>query len=100
MWRLEEMGSEGIKLVNVALSSRVVAVWFSFGITIRRWVEYVHKYDRERDHKTLVFVLVNSADEAKEVSTHSLADVIVAQGINFFEIYIIFASSFLCFLKL
>jgi len=62
----------------------VRAIWFSFGQDLGRWIELVRNHDRKtgKSPKTLVFVQVNSADEARLAVQSWNVDVLVAQGIE------------------
>ncbi len=57
------------------LEERVRAVWFAFGTDIGSYVRQVREHDLKRDHKTKVFVLVKSLEEALQATNEWEADV-------------------------
>ncbi len=81
-WKLEEAGSQNIHLLELALENGVRAIWLSFGQDLGRWIEFVRNHDQKsgKSPKTLVFVQVNSVDEALIAVQAWKADVLVAQG--------------------
>lgn len=91
-WKLEESDGKSAALLSIALDARVSAVWFAFGNDLERWVDLVRRTDAARantlvdepvkPHKTLVFVLVNSVQEAR-IAVEWQVDVLVAQGTLF-----------------
>jgi nitronate monooxygenase len=60
----------------------VQAIWLSFGENLGRWIELVRNHDQKtgKSPKTLVFVQVNSVDEALLAVQTWKVDVLVAQG--------------------
>jgi len=62
----------------------VRAIWFSFGENLGRWIELVRNHDQRtgKSPKTLVFVQVNSVDDALFAVRTWKVDVLVAQGIE------------------
>jgi nitronate monooxygenase len=80
-WILDEQ-SEPSEKITVALENRVAAVWFSFGNDLGKWINFVREYDSQRveQHKTLVFVLVNTLEEALKAAEIWKVDVLIAQG--------------------
>jgi len=83
-WKLDEAGSQQIPLLELALENRVRAIWLSFGQDLGRWIEFVRNHDQKsgKSPKTLVFVQVNSVDEALVAVQAWKVDVLVAQGIE------------------
>jgi hypothetical protein len=81
-WKLDEPGSPHVQLLEVALENGVRAIWLSFGEDLGRWIEFVRNHDQQtgKSPKTLVFVLVNSVDEALVAAQSWKVDVLVAQG--------------------
>ncbi|VDB84835.1 unnamed protein product [Peniophora sp. CBMAI 1063] len=69
-------------MLQLALEQQVKAVWLSFGSDIGKWVRHIREYDANREHKTLVFVVVSSLSEAITAINEWKADAIVAQGIE------------------
>ena len=82
-WILDE-SSDSSEKIKVALEARVTAVWFSFGTDLEKWITFVRKYDSERTvpHKTLVFVLVNSLEEALKATEQWKVDVLIVQSMS------------------
>jgi len=83
-WKLEEVQSPYIALLELALENGVRAIWLSFGEHLDRWIELVRNHDEKsgKSPRTLVFVQVNSVDEALLASQTWKVDVLVAQGIE------------------
>ncbi len=82
-WALEEAQSPHIALLELALENGVQAVWFAFGEDLGRWIELVRRHDEQRGktrRKTLIFVQLNSVDEALVAAQTWKVDVVVAQG--------------------
>jgi nitronate monooxygenase len=81
-WKLEEAGGRHIPLLELALENGVRAIWLSFGEDLGRWIELVRNHDRKtgKSPKTLVFLQVNSVDEALAAVQAWKVDVLVAQG--------------------
>ncbi|KAI9511544.1 2-nitropropane dioxygenase [Russula earlei] len=83
-WKLEEARSPHVALLELALENGVRAIWLSFGEDLGRWIELVRIHDEKsgKSPKTLVFVQVNSVDEALIAAYTWKVDVLVAQGIE------------------
>lgn len=83
-WKLEEAQSPHIALLELALENGVRAVWLAFGEDLGRWIDLVRRHDEQhgKTPKTLIFVQVNSVDEALLATETWKVDVIVAQGIE------------------
>jgi nitronate monooxygenase len=83
-WKLEEAGGRHIPLLELALENGVRAIWLSFGEDLGRWIELVRNHDQKtgKSPKTLVFLQVNSVDEALFAVQAWKVDVLVAQGIE------------------
>ncbi|KAH9975879.1 hypothetical protein BGW80DRAFT_1295040 [Lactifluus volemus] len=81
-WKLEEPDSVHIDLLKLALENGVQAIWFSFGEDLGRWIEFVRIHDQQsaKTPRTLIFVQVNSVDEALLAVQTWKVDVLVAQG--------------------
>lgn len=80
-WKLDQDETAARKMLDAALDAGVQAIWLSFGASLGRWVEYVRARD-SAGSKTLVFILVNSVEEALAAVNELRADVLVAQGIE------------------
>ena len=81
-WKLDEPDGKASQLLTVALEARVSAVWLSFGNNLEKWVAFVREFDDKRaePHTTLIFILVNSLQDARVAVEDLKADVVVAQG--------------------
>lgn len=79
-WILEKNNVSTDPRLTSVLEERVQAVWFAFGKDIGSYVRQVREHDSKRDHKTKVFVLVNSLEEALQATHEWGADVLVVQG--------------------
>jgi nitronate monooxygenase len=81
-WKLDEAGSQQIPLLELALENGLRAIWLSFGQDLGRWIEFVRNHDQKsgKSPKTLVFVQVNSVDDALNAVQAWKVDVLVAQG--------------------
>ena len=56
------------------------AIWFAFGVDLGKYVDAVRRHESGRDHKTTIFVMVNSVQEAVVAANEWKVDVIVVQG--------------------
>jgi hypothetical protein len=85
-WKLDEAGSQQVPLLELALENGVRAIWLSFGQDLGRWIEFVRNHDQKSGkspkEKTLLFVQVNSVDDALFAVQAWKVDVLVAQGNN------------------
>ncbi|KAF8825961.1 hypothetical protein HHX47_DHR6000744 [Lentinula edodes] len=78
-WLLDKMPpKESETLLIAALSANVQAFWFAFGRNLGKWIQYVR--DKSPEKCPLIFVQVNSLDEAVHAVENLKADVIVAQA--------------------
>jgi len=69
--------------LNAILDEKPVAVWFAFSADlIGKYIAQVRAYDAKREHKTIIFVIVNSVTDALRAANEWKVDVIVAQGIE------------------
>ena len=72
--------SDDPRLIST-LEEKPVALLFAFGTNLGSYITQVHDYDTKREHKTIVFVIVNSVEEALKAANEWKVDVIVAQGL-------------------
>jgi nitronate monooxygenase len=81
-WKLEEAQSPHVALLELALENGVRAIWLSFGEDLGRWIEFVRNHDQTsgKSPKTLIFVQVNSVEDALVAAQTWKVDVLVAQG--------------------
>ncbi|KAK7466500.1 hypothetical protein VKT23_005222 [Stygiomarasmius scandens] len=83
-WQLDQRKDEAASLVTAALEHNIKAVWFAFGNDLEKWVKFVRDYDENHNKtdKTLVFIQVNSTQEARIAVEKWKIDVLVVQGIE------------------
>lgn len=85
-WKLELDAVRGERKLKTALDNHVVAVWFSFGENLPKWIQFVRDHDRANGAQTIIFVQVSSVGDALVAIHDWKVDVIVAQGfISFFH---------------
>lgn len=76
-WYLE---AGHIDLLVAALDLKVQAVLFASTEHVARWINFVRGYDQARGRKTVIFVVVNEAQQATAVAELEV-DVLVAEGL-------------------
>ncbi|KAF8199173.1 2-nitropropane dioxygenase [Pholiota molesta] len=81
-WLLDKSPSKGKELLDIALASRVQAIWLSFGEDIGAWVNYVREHDPRAGSAdaVMIFVQISTVAQALAALKEWKADVIVAQG--------------------
>ncbi|KAI0372799.1 2-nitropropane dioxygenase [Pilatotrama ljubarskyi] len=81
-WMMDSKEEEYKQLVNIALESRVQAIWLSFGNDLYRWIQYIRNSPAcaHTAYKPLIFVQVTSVEEAIRAVNEWKVDVIVVQG--------------------
>ncbi|KZT04212.1 2-nitropropane dioxygenase [Laetiporus sulphureus 93-53] len=79
-WVLDKFNTEADPRLITVLDKEPAAVWFAFGHNLGKYVAQVRAHDADHDHKTLVFITVNTVEEAVRAANRWKADVIVAQG--------------------
>jgi nitronate monooxygenase len=77
-WYLEAGHTD---LLVCALKLKVKAVLFAFSDHMDRWVNFVRGYDQACNRRTIIFIVVHSAEQAAAAAELG-ADVVVAQGLN------------------
>ncbi|KAG5642128.1 hypothetical protein DXG03_003578 [Asterophora parasitica] len=78
---LDKTESSGDPRIPAVLEQMPVAIWFAFGDDLGKYVAQVRAYDTKREHKTVVFVIVNSVEEALRATNEWKVDVLVVQGV-------------------
>lgn len=73
--------------LEAALDSRVRAIWLSFGSDLKKWIDLVREHDRdvgnvEKEKRTLIFVQVNSVEEAVLAVKEWEVDAVSLQGMS------------------
>ncbi|KAJ3851456.1 2-nitropropane dioxygenase [Lentinula lateritia] len=79
-WILDMTEESDDPRIPAVLAERPQAIWFAFGVDLGKYVKKVREYDENRDHKTIIFVIVNNIDEAKRAAEEWKVDVLVVQG--------------------
>ncbi|KAK0186951.1 hypothetical protein F5146DRAFT_758428 [Armillaria mellea] len=78
-------GSDDPRLVRV-LDELPKAIWFAFGDDLGNYIAQVRAYDGKRNFKTLIYVIVNSVEEALRATNEWKVDALVVQGkLSIFE---------------
>ena len=62
------------------LAEKPAAVFFAYGDDLGKYVAQVRAFDAKRDHKTIIFVTVNSVAEALCAANEWKVDAITVQG--------------------
>ncbi|KAF9010315.1 inosine monophosphate dehydrogenase [Hymenopellis radicata] len=70
------------KRLEKVLAEKPKALWFAFGDDLNIYVDKVRAFDAGREHKTVVFVMVNSVEQALRAANEWKVDVLVVQGIE------------------
>ncbi|KAJ3782861.1 2-nitropropane dioxygenase [Lentinula aff. detonsa] len=79
-WILDKTEASDDPRIPAVLAERPVAIWFAFGVDLGKYVARVREYDAAREHKTIVFVIVNNVDEAVRAANEWKVEVLVVQG--------------------
>ncbi|KAG6811124.1 hypothetical protein H0H92_008857 [Tricholoma furcatifolium] len=81
-WVLDKTEVSDDPRIEAALKEKPVAIWFAFGEDLGKYIAQVRAFDAKREHKTTIFVMVNSVEDALQAANEWKVDVIVAQGIE------------------
>ncbi|KAK0218988.1 2-nitropropane dioxygenase [Armillaria fumosa] len=73
--------SDDPRLIRV-LEELPKAIWFAFGDDLGDYIAQVRAYDGKRNFKTLIYVIVNSVEEALRATNKWQVDALVVQGIE------------------
>ncbi|KAF5388693.1 hypothetical protein D9757_004847 [Collybiopsis confluens] len=80
-WMLDKPNSkESESVLKVTLAANFQAHWFAFGNDLGKWIRYVRENTPQGGKSPLIFVQVNSINEAVRAVEEFRADIIVAQG--------------------
>ncbi|KAF8992301.1 2-nitropropane dioxygenase [Cyathus striatus] len=79
-WILDKTEISNSPCIPAVLEEKPAAVWLAFGVNMGKYVDKIRAYDAQRNHKTTVFVMVNSEREALKAANEWKADVLVVQG--------------------
>lgn len=81
-WILDKTEVSDDPRLEAVLEEKPVALWFAFGDDLGKYIKRVRVYDSKREHKTVVFVIVSTVEDALKAANEWGADVLVAQGIE------------------
>ncbi|KAJ7179556.1 2-nitropropane dioxygenase [Mycena filopes] len=81
-WILDKTEITEDPRIPAVLEEMPTAIWFAFGAEVGKYVAQVRAYDSNRPHKTCIFVMVHSVEEALRAANVWKVDVIVVQGIE------------------
>ncbi|GLB45519.1 putative nitronate monooxygenase [Lyophyllum shimeji] len=81
-WILDKTEVSEDPRIIATLEEKPIAIWFAFGDDLGKYISQVRAYDAQREHKTVIFVNVNSVEGARRAANEWKVDVIVAQGIE------------------
>ncbi|KAF8188846.1 2-nitropropane dioxygenase [Mycena galopus ATCC 62051] len=76
-WILDRTEISDDPRLTAVLDERPAAVWFAFGVDVEKYVDQVHAYNTRTGHKTFIFVIVNSVDDARRAAQHGVHAVVV-----------------------
>jgi len=79
-FRLELPGVQAFDYLDVALDSKVKAVWLSFGERIADWIAYIREKE-STPGATKIFVQISTVEEALTAMKDWKVDVVSAQGL-------------------
>ena len=82
-WILDTTESSDDPRLPAVLEEMPSVIWFAFGTDLGKYISQVRTYDAKRSHQTLIFVIVNSVEEAQRAATEWKVDCIVVQGTSF-----------------
>lgn len=78
-WILDMTEASDDPRLEAVLDEFPLAVWFAFGVDLEKYIEQVRAHDRKTGRQTVIFVIVNSVESARRVSSKG-ADALVVQG--------------------
>ncbi|KAK7033917.1 hypothetical protein VNI00_012541 [Paramarasmius palmivorus] len=83
-WILDKTEISDDPRIEAILEEKPVALWFAFGDDLGKYIAQVRAYDSKREdgHKTIVFVMVGTVEDALVAANEWKVDVVVAQGIE------------------
>lgn len=81
-WILDITEASDEPRIQAVLDECPTAIWFAFGVDLGKYVAQVREYDAKREHKTIIFVMVHSLEQALHAANDWKVDVIVVQGIE------------------
>lgn len=79
-WVLEKTDEAEDPRIRSVLDEKVAAIWLAFGVHLDKYVKQIRDFDAKREHKTVIFTIVNSVEEALRAANDWKVDVVVAQG--------------------
>jgi len=81
-WILDITESSSDPRLHAVLDEKPAAIWLAFGVDLGKYVAQIRAYDSKREHKTIIFAVMNSVEDALRAANEWKVDVIVAQGIE------------------
>lgn len=79
-WILDNTETSPEPRIPIVLEEKPVALFFAFGDDLGKYVTQVREFDAKREHKTIIFCIVNSVQEALKATNEWKVDVLVVQG--------------------
>jgi len=79
-WILDHTEVSDSPRIPAFLEELPTAIWFAFGNDLGKYVRAVREYESDREHKTKVFVMVHSVEQAVVAANDWKVDVLVVQG--------------------
>ena len=80
-WITDWMEEHDQPRISAYLDELPAAIWLAFGDDLGKLVHKVKKYESTRKHKTKIFVMVHSLEQALVAANEWKVDVIVVQGV-------------------
>lgn len=81
-WVLDMFNSTSDPRLTTVLDKSPAVIWLAFGKDLGKYVAQVRAHNATRDHKAILFVNVNTVDEAICAANEWKVDVLVVQGMN------------------
>ncbi|KDR71503.1 hypothetical protein GALMADRAFT_271041 [Galerina marginata CBS 339.88] len=81
-WVLDRTEVSDDPRLHAVLEEKPRAIWLAFGVDLGKYVAQIRAYDTKREHKTVIFTIVNSVEDALRAANDWKVDVLVAQGIE------------------
>ncbi|KAF5346991.1 hypothetical protein D9757_013397 [Collybiopsis confluens] len=79
-WILDRTEISDDPRIPPVLAEQPAAIWFAFGVDLGKYVSEVRAYDATREHKTIIFVIITTVNEALQAANEWGVDVLVVQG--------------------
>jgi nitronate monooxygenase len=79
-WALDISEASENPCIPAFLDELPTAIWFAFGSNLEKHIQTVRRHQADKEHKTKVFVSVNTLEEALTAAHEWKVDVIALQG--------------------